>query len=475
MSTTSAAQRETGTGDQFAPASAPLFELTPPDAAPQHPDLKQQVASRLAAHRARRAQTTEAAPLSGRPATASRTSRVRSAQIAAAVAERYAHSPSYRSVLAAEAERAVHQAQAVAKIATINAQAIAVAQQQLLADLDHWHPPADAFAASANVPLTAGDYAALFDREPAPAAVVATPPHPALTVRLYEDAAHPPATPRTSQLFESRRPFANTHPELDEDECFALDEEIAFRHQPVFEEKIPPEPIPANLIEFPRQLVASRKARPRLAEGPLRDDDTPAHAASQLRIFEVEADQISSAPAAQTIAPEWSSILLSALAPAEFTAPTLEAEPLFLHVPQPAPIGRRLTAAAIDAAILLTAEAAFTAVFVLALTHLSGNRSLPTVPRIPAVAAAVATFAVLAVLYQLLFFTLSDHTPGMRYARIALCTFSDENPSRSAMRRRLFSTLLAAAPLGLGLLWAFLDEDTLGWHDRISRMYQRAY
>ena len=63
----------------------------------------------------------------------------------------------------------------------------------------------------------------------------------------------------------------------------------------------------------------------------------------------------------------------------------------------------------------------------------------------------------------------------MRYARIALCTFGDGNPTRSAMRRRIVSTVMAACPLGLGLAWVLLDSEKLGWHDRMSRMYQRAY
>ncbi len=70
---------------------------------------------------------------------------------------------------------------------------------------------------------------------------------------------------------------------------------------------------------------------------------------------------------------------------------------------------------------------------------------------------------------------MSEATPGMRYARIALCTFADDNPTRAAMRRRILATVLAACPLGIGFLWAWLDEDGLGWHDRISRMYQRSY
>jgi uncharacterized RDD family membrane protein YckC len=90
-------------------------------------------------------------------------------------------------------------------------------------------------------------------------------------------------------------------------------------------------------------------------------------------------------------------------------------------------------------------------------------------------AAAVFTFAMAALVYQLLFFSLNEATPGMRYARIGLCTFADANPTRREMRRRVLAQMLAVGPLGLGLLWVLLDDDRLGWHDRISRMYQRTY
>jgi uncharacterized RDD family membrane protein YckC len=86
-----------------------------------------------------------------------------------------------------------------------------------------------------------------------------------------------------------------------------------------------------------------------------------------------------------------------------------------------------------------------------------------------------AGVAFLYLLYQTLFFSLSEATPGMRCARIALCTFADENPTRAAMRWRILAVLLSVCPLGLGLLWAALDEDRLTWHDLISRMYQRSY
>jgi hypothetical protein len=61
----------------------------------------------------------------------------------------------------------------------------------------------------------------------------------------------------------------------------------------------------------------------------------------------------------------------------------------------------------------------------------------------------------------------------MKYARISLCTFDDEKPTRAQMRSRLGALLLSVAPIGLGVAWAIFDEDHLSWHDRLSRTYLR--
>jgi uncharacterized RDD family membrane protein YckC len=93
----------------------------------------------------------------------------------------------------------------------------------------------------------------------------------------------------------------------------------------------------------------------------------------------------------------------------------------------------------------------------------------------PALIGSAIVLAGFYLLYQFLFFSFSSGTPGMLYARIALCTFDDDNPTREAMRKRIFAVVLAAMPLGLGFLYAIFDEDHLGWHDRMTRMYQRSY
>jgi uncharacterized RDD family membrane protein YckC len=142
--------------------------------------------------------------------------------------------------------------------------------------------------------------------------------------------------------------------------------------------------------------------------------------------------------------------------------------------------------AAVDTAIVLSAQLAFTLAAVLTIGSLPALQLNPLTfsaasgvallsQLAPLALAAGFTFLFLTTLYQLLFFTFSEATPGMKYARIGLCTFSDENPTRAQMRRRILASLLSACPLGLGLLWSWIDTDRLGWHDRISRMYQRSY
>src|ERR1700679_303893 len=79
----------------------------------------------------------------------------------------------------------------------------------------------------------------------------------------------------------------------------------------------PAQPIHANLIQFPRELVATRKVRPRRAEGqyaPTLEEQ------AQLSIFEVEPWNVSKEPAAagaaaeagtaKWLGPEWSGITL---------------------------------------------------------------------------------------------------------------------------------------------------------------------
>ncbi len=233
------------------------------------------------------------------------------------------------------------------------------------------------------------------------------------------------------------------------------------------EEEMTVEPLAVNLIEFPRELVAARKVRPRLAEGPLRVSAEEAqNDGSQLKVFEVSSESVSQSVSVGPAPANWSPIRLDEAAMNSPQA-ARHGEPVQQKALNTATMEDRVMAAVFDGALIFAAFAVFVLVFVACTAHPPAGR--------PALMAGGLVLGGFALLYHYLFFRFAEATPGMRYARIALCTFEDENPSRSAMCRRVLLLLLSAAPLGLGFLWACFDQDRLGWHDRISRMYQRSY
>jgi uncharacterized RDD family membrane protein YckC len=226
----------------------------------------------------------------------------------------------------------------------------------------------------------------------------------------------------------------------------------------------PDQPIHANLIEFPREVVATRKMRPRRAER-----TAPDRMDRQLSIFEVDPGtfpapaQAEAAPAPATwTQPEWSGIKLQAQTQQELRREEPSNAEADVHL---APVGHRLMAVLVDGALV-------TAVFVV-LTFLAaaGAGAVPA-PKAAAFGAA-AILLILGLLYQALFLLLAEATPGMRYAGISLCTFDGQIPTAPELRSRLGALLLSVAPICLGLAWALFDEDHLCWHDRLSRTYLR--
>jgi uncharacterized RDD family membrane protein YckC len=422
------------------------------------PAWKHQVAERLAAHRSRRHPAPEGQPdLPMDLGPTLETAESRAARIAAAVAARYAQLPSYREILAAQAESAARQAEAAAaaaRAAALSAEAASVAQQALLAGLDAMEEMEEASAVASTA-----------------ASTTETAEGPQLVAKP-EVLLPAPAAEASEAFYLTAPPVAGAAEAVAEAPAAAEEEEL-FTVEPVED----PIPLSANLIEFPRQLVAARKARPRLAEGPLHDPEATVHDASQLRIFEVEPEQVSRQPLAgeqlASTAPDWNAIRLDDLA--ESPEAVLLAEPehgpelgaMLDLPPQTASLELRLMSGIVDLCLVLGGCLLFAVVFVASTAH-------PPAMKPALIGGAVALFAFF-LLYELLFFTFAEATPGMRYAHIALCTFDDQNPTRAAMRRRIGALLLSALPLGLGIVWAWVDSDRLGWHDRITRMYQRSY
>jgi uncharacterized RDD family membrane protein YckC len=230
-------------------------------------------------------------------------------------------------------------------------------------------------------------------------------------------------------------------------------------------------PIYANLIEFPRELVATRKMRPQLVDGPFSEEE----AEKQLSIFEVDPASISiepeaadAAPASAWPEPEWSGIELEAQPLSESES---QEEPVSPLAPQLASIGRRLTAALVDHALIAS-------VFLgAALVVMPRIGSLPGHPPATKVleAGAVLAFLLLGLLYQTLCLVLAGVTPGMRCARVSFCTFDGQIPTRTQLCSRLGGLVLSLLPVGLGIVWVLFDDDHLSWHDRISQTYPRKY
>ncbi len=222
------------------------------------------------------------------------------------------------------------------------------------------------------------------------------------------------------------------------------------------------EPIYANLINFPREVVATRKLRPRRAEGPLAD----ALAGAQLSIFEVDPSSISTepAPANEPAAPAWMREKWAEVEtenrprPAALEEPELPAA--LSAALAPAPLSLRLMASLVDVSLVIAVIAGFVT---LASSHLKAPLSFRAFE-------VVAVLSVLAIgaIYETLFVTLAKATPGMMYAGIGLITLDGAIPDRAQCKRRLVAMVLSVLPLGLGLVWALLDGDLLTWHDRLS-------
>ena len=407
------------------------------------PAWKIELTEKLAASRARRSGRATSQPRLPLEHSSADSEPAR-ANVVAAVAARYAARPSYREALEREAEEAA----LAAEQALIEAQAAQEAVRLRLEDAR----VAEAAAAEAR------------EAEEILEAEQERINREAVEVRYDVDER----TRRQMQAYEARRsaqPPPSSHRPSHQP---ALPHLPDLRHElsdPLEEETVAPAiPLAANLIEFPRELVATRKARPRLAEGPLRDAEPQQ---GQLRIFEVEPDSIDHHPAAAANAGlDWSAIRLDNPKPEPPPRRRTQAAPESPAI-KPAPLEDRIMASLVDAALSFAGFLVFVFVFNSCTAH-------PPSGRTAVIAASLAVLATF-IAYQWLFFRFGESTPGMMYARIALCTMGDDNPTRTARQRRVGALLLSALPLGLGLLWAMFDEDQLGWHDRISGTYQRSY
>jgi uncharacterized RDD family membrane protein YckC len=129
----------------------------------------------------------------------------------------------------------------------------------------------------------------------------------------------------------------------------------------------------------------------------------------------------------------------------------------------------RAMAAAVDASIVVIALAMFGLIFHLAeiLFHLEGGLILnaKTAPMFLAAAACVVVF------YRVLWCMANGDSAGQRWTRLRLVNFDGRRPTRTQRFYRLASGLLSILAAGIGLLWSLVDEETLTWHDHISKTF----
>jgi uncharacterized RDD family membrane protein YckC len=196
----------------------------------------------------------------------------------------------------------------------------------------------------------------------------------------------------------------------------------------------------AKVLEFPRSTAAPMSPRDELAEPVL---DGP-------RILEA-VEPVPPPPALGGIMMD----------PAE--EKENEKRPGFEMPLQPAPMSRRIVAATVDAALVLSTFTGFAYIFF---------KITAVIPPLPQVAGITVTLAGLFwVGYEYLLLVYSGTTPGLKLAKLQLSRFDGSPVPRRIRRWRVLASVLSGVSLALGYAWCFLDEDELCWHDRITRTY----
>ncbi len=282
---------------------------------------------------------------------------------------------------------------------------------------------------SFNFESTAGNHVFLRpEREPEPEAPVATEPDP-----ITQYYAHPYATAPAIEQYAR-------------EEASVIDDPLPELPAITVPPPAPPVPETAKLIFFPKPPMMQEAPPDQLAEPVF---DVP-------RIMEApEAVETVTVPLADiTLQPEFEE--------------SIPAEPI-LDLPSPvAPVAQRIVAEAMDLFLVLIA----TVVFAMIATRLGAgavsgdNRTL--------LGLAVMVPAIFWSMYKYMFLVHAGTTPGMSVAKLRLADFDGTHPTQRVRRHRAIAMLVSAFPLGLGLLWSFVDPETLCWHDRISKTYVTA-
>jgi len=247
---------------------------------------------------------------------------------------------------------------------------------------------------------------------------------------------------------------------------------------------MPPPPERFHEIVIPQNMVKPVMGRP----GPpkvIRFPRTqPAHIPTVEEVMLDELEQAAPAPEAPRIMEAYDSVPAE-LTPPEVT-PSRAGEQMLLPsfsdirlepedarydddrevIPRPAPLGQRCISGVVDAGLVFIATGAF------AITFLELAEEMPQSRM--ALVCLLAAAGIFWLLFQYIFLTYRRATPGMRMAKLELCTFEGKATTMFDRQTRAAACALSGFSIGLGYAWALVDEDRLGWHDRISQTHLRA-
>jgi len=127
----------------------------------------------------------------------------------------------------------------------------------------------------------------------------------------------------------------------------------------------------------------------------------------------------------------------------------------------------RMMAAAADLSIIVIALGVFLGIF-----QLLGGQVVLTKQTLP-LFIGIAT--VLGLLYKMLWSLADGDSPGMRWTRLRTVNFDGHQPDREQRLFRTASAFISLMAAGLGLMWALVDEESLTWHDHMSKTFPTPY
>jgi len=153
--------------------------------------------------------------------------------------------------------------------------------------------------------------------------------------------------------------------------------------------------------------------------------------------------------------------------------PPQSAEPVIYCDAPVAGTAHRLMAAACDGAIVLAGMTLFLGTFYLCTSFYGGALNLSLNKQtLPLLAGIAVLFGLL---YNILWALGNVDTLGMVWTRLHLVNFDGKKPDREQRLYRLASGSLSLMAAGLGLLWALVDEESLTWHDHMSKTFPTPY